>query len=540
MSSGSNVLSEYLVALGFSTDQASFTRFVNVLRDASSVVDNEYLEMAKKVIEFEVATVSAFAAVGAAALKIADDVAMSDQGYRLFALHMYTSLPVARELKIGLDALGASLGDVQWDPELAQRFTKLVEDQAKLTEELGPGFEAQMLKIRDVRFEFTRLGVEVQYVTMMLVNDLAKAFGTDIDGLFKKLHDFNDWLIDNAPAISDWLATNLKPILLDVREILEDTWDTTKQFLITFTNLVGTLTGDTSLEGATLDFKKLTKAIQETADGITKVIVNMLKLESNLALLFDAANQASQHNYAAAYSDLEAMHPIDTPGATKGTTAAETDAVLQAFPTTVNLWERYSVPLGIVSTRTLAAAHEKLAAWPYAVQAGLKLGIPPDIIFSQWEFETGGMRQLSADNNLAGIKIPGTDKFQSFASLQDFMDRYVSVLNESHYKGIQGSQTIDEFAAILKRGGYYDKTAEQYAAGLKYFDTRDFPDVSHPDVSHSTTTNTVSITIHAGAGSDPKKISDATFDAVSKALDKLSKNQTQRNIAEFETPGYSY
>ena len=61
-----------------------------------------------------------------------------------------------------------------------------MKDQRTLTKELGPDFENQMLKIRDMRFEFTRFGVELQYLTMNVVRDLAQAFGMDMDQAFGK------------------------------------------------------------------------------------------------------------------------------------------------------------------------------------------------------------------------------------------------------------------------------------------------------------------------------------------------------------------
>ena len=113
-------LEEYLVRLGFNVDTSAFAQFSNALRDASSIVDSQYGKMVGKVWQFQGVATGAFFAAGAAAIDIADKVATADQEYRLLALHMYTSLPVARELKIALDALGQPLENIMWDPELAR------------------------------------------------------------------------------------------------------------------------------------------------------------------------------------------------------------------------------------------------------------------------------------------------------------------------------------------------------------------------------------------------------------------------------------
>ena len=305
MSSGSNVLSEYLVALGFSTDQASFTRFVNVLRDASSVVDNEYLEMAKKVIEFEVATVSAFAAVGAAALKIADDVAMSDQEYRLFALHMYTSLPVARELKVALDALGQPLENVMGDPELLRRFSEIVAVERTWEGQLkSADFESQMLKIRDLNQQFTLLGVNLYYLKMLVVSDLTKAFGPEITYVTDKLKEFNIYLETHGPAIAAWLATNLKPILTDVKDVMLAMVPLAEEFAVTFTNLVGTIGGDTSIQGSTFSWNKLAKAIQETTHFLAEFVIYIARSIELLLALTNAVLDLANGDFKGAGKEL--------------------------------------------------------------------------------------------------------------------------------------------------------------------------------------------------------------------------------------------
>ena len=53
-------------------------------------------------------------------------------------------------------------------------------------------------------------------------------------------------------------------------------------------------------------------------------------------------------------------------------------------------------------------------------------GLPADLIFAQWEFETGkftnpGTKNL---NNLGSIKISGTDVFKKFESLDQYADAY--------------------------------------------------------------------------------------------------------------------
>ena len=309
-----NILNEYLVKLGFTTDTVGYAQFANQLRDVSSLVSSQYLGMAKKVVEFQVAGVGAFGAIGAAALGILDKTAMADQQYRLLALHLYTTLPVARELKIALDALGQPLENVMWDPESAARFHQLVKDQQVLTEELGPDFEAQMKTIRDVRFEFSRFGVELQYLTMFVVKDLAEAFGTNIQGLLEKMRNFNSWFITHMPEIAQWIATKLKPILLDVRDVLKETGRLARDLALTFTNLVATISGDKSLEGMTFSWEKFGTAIDKAANKMEDIIIDILHFERLLTHLSSGVADIFSGNWVEAKKEFAAANELFTAG----------------------------------------------------------------------------------------------------------------------------------------------------------------------------------------------------------------------------------
>ena len=163
-----------------------------------------------------------------------------------------------------------------------------------MSEKLGPDFENQMLKIRDVRFEFTRFGVEIQYLTMLVVEDLAKSFGTSVDGLLAKMRNFNDYMISHMPEIAEWITSKLKPVLIDVYNVLAATWRILTQI------------------GAQL------KTIDWVAviGDIGKAIIAMTQLESNIVLLFSAANAARKGNFSEALDDLRQMQKVTgTPAA---------------------------------------------------------------------------------------------------------------------------------------------------------------------------------------------------------------------------------
>lgn len=475
-----NIIDEYLVRLGFDKfDSVGYARFQHTLQDVAALVDNKYLSMAKSVFNFQVGVTGALAAVGLAAVGIADKTAMADQEYRLLALHMYTSLPVARELKVALDGLGQPLENIMWDPELAGRFHQLVKDQQTMTKELGPDFENQMLKIRDVRFEFTRFGVELQYLTMLVVEDLAKAFGTSIDGLLEKMRHFNDWLISNMPQIAEWITAKLVPVLKEVGKVLEETWELLK--------VIGA-----QLKG--IDW------IAVVGD-IGKAIVSMIQLEQNIVMLFAAANAARKGNFGEAMNDLKSMQAITV---TSGNTVS--------------------------GVNPLEGAGRGLAT-PGNVQAAIiaqakALGIDPKIALAVAQIESSYSQFDSLGNVLTSNK-PNSHAMGIF-QLQPGTARDLGVnpsdTGENIYGGVRYLQQLlakygsPEMALQHYYGSKNPSENQAYAAKVLQAET------------------TIHVEVNVDTNADPQKIAAATAKAVAEA----QQQRTQRNLSEFAQPGWSY
>jgi hypothetical protein len=483
---GENVISEYLVKLGFTRDTIAYNQFLGSLREVESQVNNRYLNMAKKAAEFQFATLGAFAAIGAGTLGFMDRVAQADQNYRLFALRMYTSLPVARELKVALDALGQPLENVMFDPELAERFHQLVKDQQVMAEQLGPNFEANMRSIRDARFEVTRFGVELKYLGMNVVNDLFKAFGKGGDDLMANLRHFNAWFIANIPFFSYWITSKLKPMLLDIRDVFKTIWDEIKN----------------------IDLNKVAADVQTLIKALSQVSEMMVHLVGAAIDLGEGRFKDALGELKKAASDVNLTGPAIR-------AAVKTGVIAQT----------------VQSAKETISTHEPIAekAQAAAREVSARTGIPANIIYQQWAYETAGFSSDLANkqNNLGGLKIPGTNDFQSFSSLGDFSRRDIAVLQAyiKRHGGI-APQTIQEFAQMLEGGKIKyapDRTAGQYAAGMAHY-------------------GDINVTINAGPNAKPYDIAQE----VKKVLSDLSKPsdqdtaRVQRNLNEWAIPSWSY
>jgi hypothetical protein len=506
-----DVIQEYLVKLGFTTDNVSLASFSNALRNAASLVDNSYLRMAKRALEFQSAATGVFAAVGGAVIGTALNVADADQEYRLFALHMYTSLPVARELKIALDALGQPLENIMWDPELARRFHQLVEDQQRLTQELGPDFENQMLKIRDVRFEFTRFGVELQYLTMMVVQDLAAAFGTDINGLLGKLREFNTWFIANMPTVANWIATKLKPVLIDVWEVMKGIGQAVYAGAAAFTNLIGLLSGDKSLQGTTLTFDKMATAIGHVVDWLKIFLRGVTEAETALSHLLSAATDLAKGDFAGAKSELEAANKA---ASGHGQGAFQFGKGIPGYP--VGYAEQIAQTAqayGVDPRLAIAVAKVESNLRQYDPRTGnvLQSNVPGSHAMGMFQLQPGTAKALGVDPTTTSGNILG-----GILYLKQLTDKYGVQGALEHYYGSKNSAENRAYAQRVLGA----------EAGINI--------------------DQLNITVNAKTDASPKDIADEVNKALREGLygprgQGMSGFHIQRNLSEFATvPSWSY
>ena len=260
-----NVIQEYLVSLGWKVDNAGLRRFTVALEQASQKVESHTTGVTRMFVKTAATVAGVYASIGAATVGLAEHVAKSDLGFQLYALRMHMSTEAAKKLKIATDALGYSLDEIAWNPELRERYFQLVKDQTRMQSGLGPDFARQMRAIRDIRFEFTRLEVAGQYLMMGVVRNVAKAFGLDEGGLQRKMKDFVDYVEDHLPQISTFIANKVAPVLSSIGTLLKDA-------ATAFIHLVGVMSNDEQLKTGAANLDNMGRAAQHIADGIQHAI----------------------------------------------------------------------------------------------------------------------------------------------------------------------------------------------------------------------------------------------------------------------------
>lgn len=298
------ILKSYLVDLGFAVNQPELAKFEGTLQQAASSVTAHTGGIAKDIFKWQGSITALFTGVSAAVIAAADHVAQSDQRYRLMGLRMFMTTESARKLQVGLDTLGASLEEIAWDPELNKRFAQLSADQDKLARGLGSNFSADMRGVRDLRFEFSRLHVALEYLSMRVVSGLFESFGTTVGGVREKLRALVEWVTANLPAIGDAIAKQLLPILQQTGTILKELGEALGETAVLFSNFVGLLSGDRAIEGTVLDFEKLAGAIGHVIGFLGSMLHVLTTAEKMLVHFADAAVLAVSGKFSEAKEEL--------------------------------------------------------------------------------------------------------------------------------------------------------------------------------------------------------------------------------------------
>jgi hypothetical protein len=523
-----NILDEYLVRLGAVVDQSGMARFHNALRETGFFVEAQSARMAGSFLKAQVEIVSGFAAIGSAALGLVDKVAMDDQEYRLFALHMYMSKDAARSLKIAMDALGQPLENLSWDTELRERTRQLIEDQRAMAP--GGDFNEQMRKIRDIRFEFTRMEVEIQYLGMHVVQDFLKALGLGPDTLLTKLRELNNWFIKDMPAISKSLATWFVPIWKDVVMVMTSVWQVIKSVGTAFTNLMGVLFFDNKLESATFDIKKFGMALEYVAGalGMVATIVDVVldtaaHLASILANIITMQWDKIPGNVADLFSDYGAdIHNLKSMAGSMAESRAQLLGGGEAAGGTA----------GGFDVNSIASA----------------AGVPPDLMHAIMMQESGGHQYAAGGGTLLGAPTR-TGQAMGLMQLMPATAAHYGV-NPNDPTGNMKGGAMYLRDLLNHYGGNVPESIGGYAMGQGRMDSflagkATLSDEARNEIAHvlgrmgqSGSVNVGGITINiVQPGAGYHEVKRAAIDAMKEHADK----QTQRNLLEFkQVYGVSY
>ena len=502
-------LESYMVRLGFSVDQQSFKMLNGTLEGVGKKMSSTVGSLGGDLLKLQFQLTSGLMAIGAASISTMTSFASFDQAMRLGSQTAFMTKENYTKLNEALRMTGVTLAEASWDPESNARLRENMDLVGKLNESLGGNAEEGARKIRDFKNQFEQLGEEVKYLSFAVGNDLfAKLFGGG--DAQKGLQKFNEWLLNNLPKLADELSTDLVPIMKDLFVVGKDTFTVFEDGFAIFQEIIGLLSGDSTLQTTKVDFESVAKSVEHTVHWFDDLLKSILKLEGALltfdfskltggdlahlgeaglltktgrGLLFKGAGKilgggggaAAGTEAAEAGGAIGLGSAIPIAGtavggaialnsATKGTFWDTSASAAPGQGTGIDdqmAWLKEAFGFGEKKTQTV---HDRLKA--NADRIAALTGQKPELVYAQLAHETGnGANRGYQDlHNLSGIKNPGGHGYREFASDEAYDDFMAKLLKKD--LGTAPVANIEDYAARLKKGAYFEASQAEYVRGM--------------------------------------------------------------------------
>lgn len=201
----SETLREYLVKLGWDVNKSGFDNASGLVDKFASKLMGKAGAMGTAFISASASIVKASLATAEAISDIAFSVAEADTAVERLARKYWISEQSARSLQNAQEQLGISMEDLMYaTDEEYKRFLELNAYGKSL--EAPKALDDTLVRIRDIQFEFSKLGTILNYGKRWFMYYLGEYLGVDIDQIIIKFKSFNDWLRTNLPQITQKLA----------------------------------------------------------------------------------------------------------------------------------------------------------------------------------------------------------------------------------------------------------------------------------------------------------------------------------------------
>ncbi len=201
----SETLKEYLVKIGWNVDESGFKKASGKLKSFVSEIVDKTGAVGKGFIGSFSIVLGVLKTVNEAMLSVVNTTASLDLEEEKLARQYWISEEAARSYSTALEALGESHADILNMTD--EQYRRLVE-----LNNLGKSLEAPkevndfLLLVRDVRFEFSKLKVELSYLTRWVTYYIGKFLGPDVQKIKQDLKNANSWLQKNIPVIAEKVA----------------------------------------------------------------------------------------------------------------------------------------------------------------------------------------------------------------------------------------------------------------------------------------------------------------------------------------------
>lgn len=230
-----DVIKSYLVSLGFAVNDAEFNKATQSMNDLNKTITSVTAGMAKQFAVAGTEVVGVLATITGATGALIKETAELDMQYQKFALRMWMAKDSAKDLQVTLKAMGESVEDVAWIPELRQQYFQLINQGNEMK---TPGDAGEQLKyIRSIIFEFTRLKLEVSYAAEWISYYLIKYLSGPLAKIKESMQGFNDYISQKMPEWTNKVAKVLSMVVtafINVGRFIYDAFTGVERFFMAF------------------------------------------------------------------------------------------------------------------------------------------------------------------------------------------------------------------------------------------------------------------------------------------------------------------
>jgi hypothetical protein len=206
-----DTIKDYLVGLGFKVNNDEYNQATRTINELGRVVQSQTAGIAKNFTIAGVAVTAAITGITASVAGLVTEVAKADLEYQKFANRMWTSKTAAKEMKMSMDALGESMEDIAFTPELRAQYGELINLGRAMNTPTDAG--DQLKNIRSIMFEFKKLKLEVAYAMEWVSYYLGKYLGGPLTNIKKQLSDMNMKITQTMPEWTKKVAKVLAMIM---------------------------------------------------------------------------------------------------------------------------------------------------------------------------------------------------------------------------------------------------------------------------------------------------------------------------------------
>lgn len=207
----SKVLESYLIQVSSKVDKSSFTSLDAQLAQTEGKVSKFTTSLGGKLVAGAGLAATAIIGTGLAITSFLTSMGKADMEVKKYARSLWITDESAKRLKRSTEALGASLDDIAFIPELRSQFDTLNKDAFRM--DLPQGAKEGMALIRDLEFQFTRFKNAIAYASEWVAYHIIRNISGPLDKARKSMSSMVDFVIQEMPSWTKKVADVLTMVL---------------------------------------------------------------------------------------------------------------------------------------------------------------------------------------------------------------------------------------------------------------------------------------------------------------------------------------